>query len=417
MDTSNGKTKEMLGRKFKTVKNGLDEVEVFDFLGGLIEQNKNLALQLEHLESLTRLAERTVIEADKEAENIKKERLEKASSQAAKIIAEGEEKAKSEANTIIAEAQRKAEGQAQDIIKSAESKAETIKTQANGEASRIIAEAKQNATVMEQRVQDIIKDAEGKAEVIKADANSKAIRIISEATEKAEELANARAESAEKEAQHIITEAREKAEHEALLIKQKSEQLLKKSKKIAESEIKEKLKKVYQGLLSNLEGIDETTIMPSIEEIEDTKLPEHEAGAAAIAEATIMSEELIGQPSLSRKEKTPIEKAAPEISTFYDGIVELIIPPPLGLDRMLQLHKHLRNIPNAKVLNLGVASDKSITIRVQLGGPTPLLDILAELPEVEKALEAQQEGTEMIGTTRKTGDKTPVKRILINTKK
>jgi hypothetical protein len=83
---------------------------------------------------------------------------------------------------------------------------------------------------------------------------------------------------------------------------------------------------------------------------------------------------------------------------------------------MLQFHKHLRNIPNAKVMNLGVGSDKSITIRLELGSPTSLLDILEQLPEVEKALETQPESAEM-GTARKSGEKAPAKRILINTKK
>jgi vacuolar-type H+-ATPase subunit H len=84
-----------------------DEAEVLDFLGGLIEQNRKLASQLEHLESLMRLAERTVIEAGKEADNIKKEIIEKANSQAATIITEGEEKAKTKADDIIADALQK----------------------------------------------------------------------------------------------------------------------------------------------------------------------------------------------------------------------------------------------------------------------------------------------------------------------
>ncbi len=432
MDIIDGKTKSLLGHKFRTVKNGLDEAEVLDFLGGLIEQNKKLTLQLEHIDSLMRLAERTVIEAGKEAEIIKKEMIDKAHSQAANIITEGEEKAKTKADDIIANALQKAEEQAQEITRSAEFKAETIKAQANEEAGRIVAEAKQNAAATEQRLQEIIKDAEGEAESIKANADKKAIKVITEATEKAEQLAkettaNAETEArhivsqardkAESETRHILNEAKEKAEREALLIKQKSEHLLKKSKKIAEDEIKEKLKKVYEGLLSNLEGIDGDTIMSSIEESGETKIPDHVAGIAAVTQATVMLEESVAEPAPSQTVKATKQEDVNKSSALYDGIVELVVPPPLGLDRMLQFHKHLRNIPNTKVMNLGVSSDKSITIRLELGSPTPLLDILAELPEVEEALETQQEGAEVTGTTHKTADKTPVKRILINTKK
>jgi hypothetical protein len=101
---------------------------------------------------------------------------------------------------------------------------------------------------------------------------------------------------------------------------------------------------------------------------------------------------------------------------LYQGTVELVIPPPLGLDRMLQLHKHLRNIPNIEVLNLGVSADKSITIRVMLENPTPLRSILEDLPEVETVADAPQDA-EMTTPTKKTGERTPVKRIIVTTKK
>jgi hypothetical protein len=105
-----------------------------------------------------------------------------------------------------------------------------------------------------------------------------------------------------------------------------------------------------------------------------------------------------------------------ESPAIYEGTVELVIPPPLGLDRMLQLHKHLRNIPNIEVLNLGVSADKSITIRVTLENPTPLRKILEDLPEVETTADAPQDA-EMTTSTKKTGERTPVKRIIVTTKK
>jgi vacuolar-type H+-ATPase subunit H len=420
MDISDGKTKEIWGRKFRIVKNGLDEAEVFAFIGGLIEQNNILSHKLEHLDSLTRLAERSIIEADKEAQNIKRQIEEKANSQAAIIIAEAEERAKTEANNVIAEARLVAERQAQNIIKDAENKAETIKAQANEEANRAIAEAKENAAKIEQGARDALKAAEEKAEAIRSEADKNASKILAEAKEKAEELFKARRENAEEEAKRIIKEAKDKAEQEAHLIRQKSEQLLKKSRKIAESEIREKLKKVYQGLLASLEGIEEATVMPGLEEHEGTRIDEAEAEASRLIEAATMAKEVelvVEQPSTIQKGKKEKEREATKSPALYEGAVELVIPPPLGLDRMLQLHKHLRNIPNAKVLNLGVAADKSITIRVLLESPTPLLDILTELPEVEEASDAQQQGPEIIATTRKGGDKASVRRILVSTKK
>ena len=55
MDTSEYNARDLWGRKFKIVKNGLDEAEVLSFIGGLIDQNNALASKLEHLDSLTKL--------------------------------------------------------------------------------------------------------------------------------------------------------------------------------------------------------------------------------------------------------------------------------------------------------------------------------------------------------------------------
>ena len=459
MDTSDSKIREIWGRKFKIVKNGLDEAEVFSFIGGLIDQNNALASKLEHLDSLTKLAERTVIEANKQAQGIKKEAEEKANASAASIIAEAEEKAKKEvdritsegerkarqsvqekiaaaeqqvqsmltasqeraesiktnadddANKIIAEAKQNAaaaEQQAQEILKAAEEKAESIKTDADNEANGIITEAKQNALAVEQQAQSMLAAAVEKAESIKTNAEKKANKIISEAKERAEDLVNARTASAEKEAQSILERAKVKAEEEARLIKQKSEQLLKRSKRISESEIKEKLKKVYQGLISGLEDVDETIALP-LEEIKESEPAKPEATVHAKAERKTKESQKQPPPSEGKVE-------VKESPALYEGTVELVIPPPLGLDRMLQLHKHLRNIPNIEVLNLGVSADKSITIRVTLENPTPLRKILEDLSEVETTADAPQDAEMTIPATN-TGEKTPIKRIIVTTKK
>lgn len=421
MDTSDGKTKDIWGRKFKIVKNGLDEGEVFSFIGGLIDQNNELTNKLQHLDSLKKLAERTVIEAEKQAEVIKKEIEEKANTKAATIVSKAEKEAKAEADRIINEVKQKVEQdaqvkitaaiqQGQILLKEAEEKGETIKTAANQEANKILAEAKQNGSIIEQQAQDVLKKAEEKVETIKANAEKKAAKILADAKERAEDLVRAKTASAEKEALSILEEARLKAEKESVLIKQKSEQLLKKSKKLAESEIKEKFKKVYQGLLSSLEGIDETTIEMSIsEERKDSELSKAEATASIQAE--VITRESQEQPSLRYGERET--KESPVV--LYQGNIELVIPPPLSLDRMLQLHKHLRNTPQIEVLNLGVAADKSITIRILLENPVPLLNILEGLPEVEKALDSPQDA-EAIAATRKSGEKPPAKRIIVTTK-
>jgi cell division initiation protein len=126
----NGQQKELFGRTFKIVKNGLDEDEIVSFLGGLIEQNTDLVAKLENLDSLNKLAENKVIEAQNEAERIR---------------LETEENAKAMASGIIAEAKEAAEKNARERIEDAERSAEAIRATAEEEANRIKAEASQKA--------------------------------------------------------------------------------------------------------------------------------------------------------------------------------------------------------------------------------------------------------------------------------
>lgn len=73
--------------------------------GVLIDENSS---KLEHLNSLTQLAEKTIVEADKLAESIRREIEEKAQSQAAHILLKAEEKAKKESDKIINDAKSNA---------------------------------------------------------------------------------------------------------------------------------------------------------------------------------------------------------------------------------------------------------------------------------------------------------------------
>ena len=112
------------GCEFRRVKNGLDETQVMSFINELISQRDTLIQREEHISSLSKLAEKTVTEADKLAEEIKTEAINQAKVEAAAIMVEAEEKAQQmieekraeiinianeEALAIGAEAEREAE--------------------------------------------------------------------------------------------------------------------------------------------------------------------------------------------------------------------------------------------------------------------------------------------------------------------
>ena len=86
-------TVELWGRKFKRVKDGLDGEEIASFLNELITERDRLIKQQEHLASLTKLAERTVAEADELVKQERKEAMDQAKTEANAIVAKAKEQA------------------------------------------------------------------------------------------------------------------------------------------------------------------------------------------------------------------------------------------------------------------------------------------------------------------------------------
>ena len=414
--------KELWGHKFKIVKNGLDEAEVYSFVDSLTNQYGNLAKQLEHLDSLvsrlsyqyshlatklehldspanhhterhaaevddgmerldllrtpsngdtvevdgdklenlralTRFAERTIVEAAKQANTTKTEIEEKAKAKAISIVASAEEKAQVEADAIIAETEMRAKERGEEIIAAAQ-----------------------------QEAQELIEDAQRRVEAVEAPAQDEADQLVAEAKQEAEQ-----------NAQDILGEAKKRAEEGAQLVKQEADQLLAEGKQITEDEIKEVFENIQHNLLSLVEVFEEP---PAKSTKKGSAVPGRSKTEAA------------GHvPTETTTDETE-EKRDPDLFT---GTVELALPPPVVLDRMLQLHKHLKRTPNVDVLNLGGSVDKGITIRVFVQNPTPLLKVIGKLSEVEEASEELPDADKAV-PGRETGEETPIRRIIVTTK-
>jgi hypothetical protein len=114
------------GREFKRAKNGVDEVQVASFINELIEQRDELAQSQDHMASLNRLAERTVVEADKLAMQIKTEATEQARAESAAIIDKAKEQARQMSEKEMAEAVQLANEKANAIKAKAEEEAATL---------------------------------------------------------------------------------------------------------------------------------------------------------------------------------------------------------------------------------------------------------------------------------------------------
>jgi len=136
---------ELWGHEFKKATEGLDKSEVVSFVTELMKKNETLLKHAGHLESLTKLAEKTIVEADDVAKQ---------------VHTEAKEKAKAEAKAILAEA----EEQGQKIIE--EKKAEAL-AKANREAEDIKAKAQQQAEkLLEEKIKEIQPELKGNAKTL-----------------------------------------------------------------------------------------------------------------------------------------------------------------------------------------------------------------------------------------------------------
>ncbi len=119
------------GHEFKRVKNGLDEAQLTSFIHELIKERDKLAQSQDHIASLNRLAEMTIVEADKLATQIKTEATEQAKAESAAIMDKAKEQARQMAEKRIAEA-----------VEIANEKANAIKVKAEEEAAILLEDEK-----------------------------------------------------------------------------------------------------------------------------------------------------------------------------------------------------------------------------------------------------------------------------------
>lgn len=294
MPTSNGRVKRTKVEESDQGLNSLDG-ELASFIHTLIEQNAELAEKLEHIDSLTELAEKTVIEAGKEAEAIK---------------AAAEREANARAAAIVAGAEGKTEAKAQEVIAKAKEKAEA-------EAKRIIAESRQRSD-------------ESAAEVQK------------------------------------------KAEEEALLLRKEAEQLLASRRQTAKS-----LAEVSQELCAKLDS--DETIKTACMEVDGKAFRALEPGAAVSAPVDVWAEEPIQDPSCANQEGD--EKESP---ASYGDFVDIVLPPPIALDRMLKLYRKLSSNPGVRVIGVKGSLAKGLWIRFIVRAHTPLLSVFEALAEVDR---------------------------------
>ncbi|RLC95375.1 MAG: hypothetical protein DRI39_00290 [Chloroflexi bacterium] len=130
--------RQLWGREFSLVDEGLAEDQVVAFVEGLMAKCRGLEEQQRHFLSLGSLTERAAIEADRAAAGIKSRAKAEAEAEAARIIADANERVQQ----MIAEAKRNAQEasreEVQNILQTALRKAAIVEMQAKQQAQMFL---------------------------------------------------------------------------------------------------------------------------------------------------------------------------------------------------------------------------------------------------------------------------------------
>ena len=137
--------REHWGTQFHVVPEGLAEDEVVSFVDELMEKGR----KEEKHASLVKLAEQTVVEADRLAESIKKQARKEAEDERAGAIAAAKEQAREETQRLVKRAERDAVVQAEATLARTQSEAQDIIAKAQKEAQDITESAREKVTAIE----------------------------------------------------------------------------------------------------------------------------------------------------------------------------------------------------------------------------------------------------------------------------
>ena len=336
---------ELWGREFNIVKSGLSEAQVVSFVNDLVKQHDMLLQRQEHLATLTKLAERTVAEAEKLADEAKRETIDQAKAEAGSILADAEGQAKAEAARIVAEA----EGQAQQTAKKIEVETMAAVTR-QAEAIKSAAERVADETKREAEAQ-----VRAEASRIIVEARAQGQQIIKEKESEALALANEQAKA-----------IRSKAEREA-------EELLEREREKIQPELNQMVRRLHGQLLAELEHLKQQVGSFETEYVQTLSEPSNGSPPAAEQSGEKRDEFLDFVQNLDQA-----ESGEPEW--------ELEVLPPIDIMRIMSIVGYLDSLPEVERTEI-IPHNERTSITVFLHQPLEIVEVLRTLPEVARVQE------------------------------
>jgi len=428
MGNSN-ETKSLWGQDIEIVKWGLSEEQVSEFVADLIKQRDSLIGKQQHLSSLQMLAEKTVTEANALADQIKQE----AHSQAERVLEEAEERAQettgeaqtqadkavSEANELVEQTLTEANELSEKQIAEANALAEQTKDEAQGQAIKVLEEAEEKShetldeahsqadkTVAEanELSEKTIAEANELAEQTKQVARDRAARVVEEAEEKAREVVDEAQSQAEAITQENTTRILEQAEQEATaIIETAKEQVLTEIE-----DFRDRFHSRLQHLVTEIGTVKEVMEQTGIQRTEEDDseylpffIPTSEAssngdGKPFEAENDFESDLalLMADNGQMIEETTAVDQADDMVipspvqeddMSLLQGEIEIAMAPPVNMAQLIRFRRNLQQVDHLKIVRTtGSWKEGSVTTAI-IDQELPLINLLAEMPEVEKA--------------------------------
>jgi hypothetical protein len=388
--------RQLWGRDFDIVKEGLDESQVAMFITELIGERDELLQRQDHMASLTKLAERTVAEADKLAADIKKEVEEESQAQAAMILAKAEKEAQELVEQKRAEILDVANKEAQAVRAEAQQEAEAIKARAKQEVERLLSqqqqrmqrETKEMAQKLHGQLLAGLKDITEHAVALRGEWESKLSESVEvglspeivTSSSPSETVAEAPIEETVAEAPIEETVAEAPIEEETIV-------------DTPEVEVQDETEAKAENQIEAETGAEAEAVEPKKNNIfEQLEQAWGEPGIATPAEnSEVAPVEMTSQTDEETADQTTVALDESTDSTNYEGRVELNVLPPLAPNQLVEIQRYLRDWPGVGIIELGPSSD-GYSITLSLDKPMPLLDILKQLPAIEDAKEKTDSG-------------------------
>ena len=110
---------------------------------------------------------------------------------------------------------------------------------------------------------------------------------------------------------------------------------------------------------------------------------------------------------LNPQKNTGVDSAA-----LYDGVVELLFPPPIVVGNVLKLKRHLKAKVRTRMVGVAVSRCDGVCLKLRLPQPTPLVKVIKALPEVRE-VSTEQWITAKAQTLGKTADNLPTGRLTV----